>query len=327
MARYIPRILLAAALAACLLSPGLGQGKKAPATERLAAYVEAFNSGSPETMREFFEAHYADSALAETSLETRLARYPTSRARLGPFVISKILAERADETYALARAGKGGNFLLRAKVEKEAPHKLLFIFVESVDDPQDIILPDPKPDGVAFAAAVRTFLEGEVRADRFSGVVLVARGNEVLFHEAHGYADRERKIPNRKDTKFNLGSINKSFTRAAVLRLAKQGKLSPEDTIGKYLPDYPNAEAARKVTIRHLLDMTSGPATTRRPRRRSGRSPTICPCSPTGPWNSSRGRIAATRTAVSSCWGRSSRRSAGRITIPMSKRTSSSRAA
>jgi D-alanyl-D-alanine carboxypeptidase len=252
------RILLAVALAASLLSPGLARENKAPATERLAAYVEAFNSGSPEKMREFFEAHYADSALVETSLETRLARYPTSRARLGPLAIEKILAERTDETFALARAEKDGSLLLRAKVEKEAPHKLLYVFVEMVDNPRNIVLPDPKPNQAAFTAAVRAFLEGEARADRFSGAVLVARGNEVLFHEAYGYADRERKIPNRKDTKFNLGSINKSFTRAAVLQLAKQGRLSLEDPIGKYLPDYPNAEAARKVTIRHLLDMTSG---------------------------------------------------------------------
>jgi D-alanyl-D-alanine carboxypeptidase len=258
MTRFHHRILLAAAVAAGFLSSGLGQEKKAPATARLAAYVEAFNSGSTATMREFFETHYADSALAGTSLETRLARYPASRARLGPLAIDKILAERTDETYALASAEKGGSLLLRAKVEKEVPHKLLFIFVEMVGDPRDIILPDPKPDRIAFAGAVRAFLEDEARADRFSGAVLVARGNEVLFHEAYGYADRERKILNGKDTKFNLGSINKSFTHAAIRLLAKQGKLSLEDPIGKYLPDYPNAEAARKVTIHHLLDMTSG---------------------------------------------------------------------
>ncbi|MCJ7588562.1 MAG: beta-lactamase family protein [Candidatus Aminicenantes bacterium] len=87
--------------------------------------------------------------------------------------------------------------------------------------------------------------------------MLIAKDSRILFHEAFGNADREEKIPNRKDTKFNLGSINKSFTRAVIHQLEKQGKLTLDDPIKKFLPDYPNPQAAEKVTIRHLLDMTS----------------------------------------------------------------------
>ncbi|MCK7482987.1 MAG: beta-lactamase family protein [Candidatus Moduliflexus flocculans] len=61
-------------------------------------------------------------------------------------------------------------------------------------------------------------------------MVLVARDGRTVFHEAYGLADREAKVPNRKDTKFNLGSINKNFTRVAVHQLARQGKLSLDDT-------------------------------------------------------------------------------------------------
>ncbi|RPI97118.1 MAG: class A beta-lactamase-related serine hydrolase, partial [Candidatus Aminicenantes bacterium] len=82
--------------------------------------------------------------------------------------------------------------------------------------------------------------------------------SRVLFHEAYGLADRDAKVPNRKDTKFNLGSINKNFTRVAIHQLVRQGKLSLDDTIKKLLPDYPNAQVAEKVTVRHLLNMTSG---------------------------------------------------------------------
>jgi CubicO group peptidase (beta-lactamase class C family) len=65
-------------------------------------------------------------------------------------------------------------------------------------------------------------------------------------------------VPNRLDTKFNLGSINKVFTQIAIGQLAEQGKLSIDDKLGKHLPDYPNREAAEKVTIRQILDMKSG---------------------------------------------------------------------
>ncbi|HUU45850.1 MAG TPA: serine hydrolase domain-containing protein, partial [Acidobacteriota bacterium] len=64
--------------------------------------------------------------------------------------------------------------------------------------------------------------------------------------------------PNRVDTRFDLGSINKSFTRIAIGQLARDGKLTFDDHIIDHIPDYPNAEAAGKITIRHLLEHTSG---------------------------------------------------------------------
>jgi CubicO group peptidase (beta-lactamase class C family) len=92
----------------------------------------------------------------------------------------------------------------------------------------------------------------------FSGVVLIARDNQILFHQAYGLASLEYDVPNRIDTRFNLGSINKIFTRIAIGQLYEKGALSLDDTLGKFLPDYPNKEAASKVTVSQLLDMTSG---------------------------------------------------------------------
>ena len=127
-----------------------------------------------------------------------------------------------------------------------------------VEDPATLVIPDPKRDEAALVDAVRDDLDARVKADEFSGVVLVARGSRVLLHEAYGLADRDKKVPNRKDTKFNLGSINKVFTQVAIHQLQAAGKLSLEDRIGAFLPEYPNAQAARQVTIRQLLEMTSG---------------------------------------------------------------------
>lgn len=229
-----------------------------PATARLHEYVKAFNSGSADVMREFFMSHCAESALRETSVEARIARFTTALSWMKSLNIRKIAAERPYETLALAQAASGEDFLLRAAVEKVPPHKLLFIFVEPVNDPENIIIPDPKADDKELIAAVGAWLDARAKADQFSGVALIAKDFKVLFHEAYGYADREKKIPNRRDTKFNLGSINKSFTRAAVLKLEKEGRLNLADPIKKFLPDYPNRQAAEKVTVRELLDMTSG---------------------------------------------------------------------
>ncbi len=232
--------------------------RRPPASIRMEEYLKAFNSGSEEVMRAFILTQYDESALKEAALEQRLARYAANRERHRSFELVSILEERPLETFAVIRTGSGQEFLLRVLVGKEPPHKIQRIALEVVENPDRIFLPNPKADEQEFVSAVRNDLEARAQADEFSGVVLVALKDRVLFHEAYGFADREKKIPNRKDTKFNIGSINKTFTRIAVLQLAEKGRLALDDPIGKFLPDYPNAQAAAKVTIKHLLDMTSG---------------------------------------------------------------------
>jgi len=105
---------------------------------------------------------------------------------------------------------------------------------------------------------LEAYLAEQAKADEFSGTVLVARKGRVLYEKAFGLANKDFGVPNRVDTKFNLGSINKFFTKIAVGQLVQEGKLSFDDTLGKILPDYPNPDARQKVTIRHLLNMTSG---------------------------------------------------------------------
>ena len=89
--------------------------------------------------------------------------------------------------------------------------------------------------------------------DRFSGVVLVARNGRPLFQRAYGMANREARIANRIDTRFNVGSMTKMFTAVAIAQLAERGKLSFDDPVGKHLPDFPH-----DVTIHQLLTHTSG---------------------------------------------------------------------
>jgi len=109
-----------------------------------------------------------------------------------------------------------------------------------------------------FITSITGYLDQLATADEFSGTVWVAKGGTPIFQKAYGLASIEYNIPNRIDTKFNLGSINKIFTQIAIGQLAEQRQLSLDDKLGKYLPDYPNREAAEKVSIRQLLNMTSG---------------------------------------------------------------------
>lgn len=108
-----------------------------------------------------------------------------------------------------------------------------------------------------FSDALNAYMKSRVEAGAFSGAVLVTERYRPLFSFASGWADRERGYLNRLDTRFNIGSIGKSFTAVAILQLAEQGRLSLTDTIGQHLPNYPRP-AAEKVTIHHLLTHRSG---------------------------------------------------------------------
>ncbi|HWM09432.1 MAG TPA: serine hydrolase domain-containing protein [Solirubrobacteraceae bacterium] len=94
--------------------------------------------------------------------------------------------------------------------------------------------------------------------DAFSGAVLVAKDGRVLFKRAYGMADREQGVPNTLRTRFRIGSMNKMITAVATLQLVEAGKLDLDGRLVEYLPDYPNRNVARKVTIHHLLTHTSG---------------------------------------------------------------------
>jgi CubicO group peptidase (beta-lactamase class C family) len=102
---------------------------------------------------------------------------------------------------------------------------------------------------------VDAYLRPLVDADLLSGTVLIARDGEVLLARGYGLANREFGIANGPETKFRIGSITKQFTAMAVLLLARRGRLRLDDTVDRFIPDYP---AGDRITIHHLLTHTSG---------------------------------------------------------------------
>ena len=115
-----------------------------------------------------------------------------------------------------------------------------------------------KMSDAELVAALGKHLDEQAKADELSGVVLFAKDGKPLFRKAYGMADLGLRVPNNPETKFNIGSINKLFTRISIEQLAEQGKLSLDDTLAKRLPDYPNQEVAAKVTLRQLMEFKSG---------------------------------------------------------------------
>lgn len=110
------------------------------------------------------------------------------------------------------------------------------------------------PSAQRMDEVVRYYADGP--QPTFMGVVLVARGTDVLFAKAYGMANLEWSIPHTLSTKLAIGSNSKQVTAAAILLLEERGKLRVTDPIKSYLPDSPAAWDA--ITFHHLLSHTAG---------------------------------------------------------------------
>jgi CubicO group peptidase (beta-lactamase class C family) len=84
----------------------------------------------------------------------------------------------------------------------------------------------------------------------------VTVAGKLVLSKAYGMADLEHDVKNNPDTIFEAGSVSKQFTAAAVLLLMREGKLSLDDPVRKYIPEAPDYGAP--LTIRHMLTHTSG---------------------------------------------------------------------
>lgn len=86
--------------------------------------------------------------------------------------------------------------------------------------------------------------------------IAVGKDGKLLFAEGWGYADAKRGNPATADTSYEIGSLTRQFTAVGILQLAEKHKLTLDDDLAKWLPDFPLQ--GHKVTLRHLLANTSG---------------------------------------------------------------------
>ena len=106
-------------------------------------------------------------------------------------------------------------------------------------------------------AAVDSYVRSQMERHRIPGVALaVVKNGQVVYEKAYGLANVELNVPVTPDTVFQIQSITKTFTAAAVMLLVEEGKLSLDDPISGHLDGTPDTWKA--ITLRHLLTHTSG---------------------------------------------------------------------
>ena len=220
-----------------------------PAGRVLAAWLSAFNSGDVAALQAFDAAYRPDAPPV-----TVTQRF---RGDTGGFTLVRI-EQSTSTTIAALVEEKDSRRLARLELEVTDEAKPIVVSSTLRPAPRTVDVPLVRLSEPDTIGALTAMIDEQLKADRFSGAVLIGHRGKIVFQKAVGLANRESGTPNTLDTKFRNGSMNKMFTATAAMQLVEAGKLSLDDTVGKVMPDYPNADVAHKVTIRHLLGHTGG---------------------------------------------------------------------
>ncbi|QNM83744.1 beta-lactamase family protein [Sphingomonas sabuli] len=226
------------------------------ASDRLKALLAAVNSGDAAVMQAFIDANgvsepvpsggYSPLPLVGKLLDLHRRSHGLEFVRMAKL-------EKGKATAVVQFRLTGHKHLLTIQVENAAPYRIANI-------PPALLVPTKLSLGSEAARFehIGAYLDTVAEADLFSGVVLIARDGTAVFERAHGFADRERRIPNTIDTPFDIASTTKLFTSIAIGKLVEQGKLSYEDPLARFVPDFPDRQSAERIKIKHLLSHTAG---------------------------------------------------------------------
>lgn len=225
-----------------------------PAGNRLTEIVSVVNSGNYTSIKSYIMENLTDEYLEKTSINDILNALMDIHFTSDHLEFIKYTDSPLYHIKAIFRNRLMDNYVeLGLRVEKQPPYRI----DETFKWPYEYS--DREMDEAEAIATFKSLLDRLTDANVFSGTVLIAKNDKIIFQEAYGYADRDAQILNENHTRFNVASLGKMFTAVAIGQLVEKGNLSYEDSIDMYLgSDWINSEIGEKVKIKHLLTHTSG---------------------------------------------------------------------
>jgi len=254
------RILLSAFLLCAAFVPAAADGAlpDTPMGRLATAWLEAFNSGNEATMRAFNEAHLRAPDLAKWSMEDRLGAFRRMHRQIGVLRPLEVAGARAAELVLVVESATGERLRITVSGDAGDAEHLTGVMIEPIedDDPAAAATGPPITES-AMRDSIDAWIDRNVAADLFSGVARVVDGDRTVYERAAGLAERRFDVPNTMETRFNIGSITKLFTKVAIAKLMSEGKIAPGDRLSKHLPGY-RKDVADRITIGQLLEHESG---------------------------------------------------------------------
>ncbi len=234
-----------------------------PRGERIKALVAAVNSGDQARIEAFYREALAPAFQQAVPMQQHLdiaLQLGDAQGGLDIHGVRTYTPPRsADEVVAILKGRLTGAWRgITFRFEPDPPHRISGLNIAPARPPKNLPpLPALALDGAV--SELQAHADRLVAADAFSGTALLAKDGRVVWSTARGLADRNHGVPNKLETKFNLGSMNKMFTAVAVAQLVEEDKLRFEDSAFRYLggKGWTKADLS-KVKIEHLLSHTSG---------------------------------------------------------------------
>jgi D-alanyl-D-alanine carboxypeptidase len=247
--RFAGSVSLIALLFAMVSSDAMA--KDSVALQVFREWLHAYNSGNEAGISAFWQKYGGDRQPGDrVALDIRL------HSVTGNMILVRITEESPNHLVALMRENRGTFSESSVDLVSVSPPVIARIVGHPLPSLEN--LPPRATNDADIATKVRQLVAAAKGTDAFSGVILIAHHGSLVLDEAWGFADMGKRVPNSAGTQFNLASMNKMFTAISILQLADRGRLNLDDSLGKYLPDYPNRELAATVTIRELLSHTGG---------------------------------------------------------------------
>jgi CubicO group peptidase (beta-lactamase class C family) len=240
----------AALMAASLALPDSNPGRL------LGDFLAHCRKAAPEDMSGWYRSVISETAAKRASAEERAGNAVAVCREDDDFQIGEIVENTPDSLKARLLGKKSGEWKL-AILQVDPAGKLERGVALIPTQPAENALPKDLGDK-AIAEELSRRVAHFGASGQFSGIAAVARGTDLIATASAGFADRKKKTRFTPDTQFTLGSLGKMFTAAAVGQLVDQGKLSFDDKVGKFFPDYPNRTVRDKVTLGMLMSHTSG---------------------------------------------------------------------
>jgi CubicO group peptidase (beta-lactamase class C family) len=238
-------------------SPLTVQGQATdPAEPLLRGLVNAINSADSATLARFVSANFVLQGPNVPSVDTRVELLLFFATNWGKLDIRQIEPRNGNALGALVRGDRTEVFRRVTIYMDSTSPKIRMLGTQRARDPDALTT---RLTDAEVVAQLRAYLERLAARDVFSGTVLLAKGGTPLYSAAFGEANKDFGVRNTVETKFNLGSMNKMFTAVAVMQLVEAGKVSLEDTLGRFMPaGSMRPDVRSKVRVKHLLSHTSG---------------------------------------------------------------------
>ena len=222
-------------------------------------FVDALNTGDSIKIKEQIVKHWSDTLIGENNrwLTTDLNYWLAANKEFGGLKFVSLGKDTFNNNQVAWLKGITTKDWVGLEFDFDTNNRVLHTNVLRSCTPSNYDETNLEFAENSYSELLKNYFEESERQDLFSGMVLVAKGDSIIYEGFHGYANKEHTIRISPKNKMVIASTTKMFTAVAIAQLVESNLLDLHQPISNYLDDFPT-RIGSKVTTAHLLTHTSG---------------------------------------------------------------------